>query len=159
MKASLTAFVSILFFVVLLLPSFSLAATQMNNKTVIHMQFFVPCAAGGAGENVDLSGPLHTMITYTINRRHVSGAFHVQPQGMHGIGETTGTKYEGTGVSEQTFTGSFRNEQNTNSFVNNFRFIGQGPGNNFVMHETLHINISADGDVTVNHDNFSFACK
>jgi hypothetical protein len=37
--------------------------------------------------------------------------------------------------------------------------IGQGPGNNFLVHETLHITMAADGTVTVMHDNFSIDCK
>jgi hypothetical protein len=135
------------------------AAVQVNDKTVISLTVFVPCAAGGAGEIVDLSGPLHTSVSATINGNNVSGKFHFQPQGISGTGETTGDKYQGTGVTQQTFKTSLQNGQANLTFVNNFRIIGQGPGNNFLVHENLHINVNANGTLTVSHDNFSIDCK
>ncbi|HEY6122677.1 MAG TPA: hypothetical protein VIV66_22170 [Pyrinomonadaceae bacterium] len=135
------------------------AAVQVNDKTVISLTVFVPCAAGGVGEIVDLTGPLHTLISSTVNGNNVSGKFHFQPQGISGVGETTGDKYQATGVTQQTFKSSLQNGQANLTFVNNFRIIGQGAGNNFLVHENLHINVNADGTLTVFHDNFSIDCK
>jgi hypothetical protein len=45
------------------------------------------------------------------------------------------------------------------TFVNNFRIIGQGPGNNFLVHETMHITLNAAGFLTVFHDNITVDCK
>ena len=135
------------------------AAVQVNDKTDISLTVFIPCAAGGAGEIVDLSGPLHVLISFTINGSNVRGKFHFQPQGISGTGETTGVKYQATGVTQESFKASLQNGQANFTFVNNFRIIGQGPGNNFLVHETLHFTINADGTVTVFHDNFSIDCK
>ena len=136
------------------------AAKQVNDKSDIELSFFVPCAAGGAGELVDLSGPLHTLITFTINGNNVSGTTHFQPQGVSGTGETTGDKYQATGVTKDTsFKASFQNGQAQQTFLNNFRIIGTGPGNNFLVHELTHITINANGIVTVLHDNLSVLCK
>jgi len=135
------------------------AAVQENDKTNISLTVFVPCAAGGAGEIVDLSGPLHTLVTFTINGNNVSGKFHFQPQGIRGVGETTGNKYQATGVTQETFKASLQNGQANLTLVNNFRIIGQGPGNNFLVHENLHLNFNADGTLTVFHDNFRVVCK
>lgn len=135
------------------------AAVQVNDRTDISLSVFIPCAAGGAGEVVDLAGPLHTVITFTINGNNVSGFFHFQPQGISGTGETTGDKYQATGVTQESFKNSLQNGQANFTFVNNFRIIGQGPGNNFLVHETMHLTINADGNVTVFHDNFSIDCK
>ena len=134
-------------------------AVQVNDKTAINLTVFVPCAASGAGELVDLSGLLHALILFTINGNNVSGYFHSQPQGIRGTGETTGDKYQGTGVTQESFKSSLQNGQANQTFVNNFRIIGQGPGNNFPLHETLHFTINANGTVTVFHDNFSVDCK
>ena len=138
-------------------PAF--AAVQENDTTNINLTVFVPCAAGGAGEIVDLSGPLHTLVSATVNNNKASGYFHFQPQGISSVGETTGAKYQATGVTEQSFKSSLQNGQANLTFVNNFRIIGQGPGNNFLVHETLHFTINADGTLTVFHDNFSVDCK
>ena len=135
------------------------AAVQVNETTNIALSVFIPCAAGGTGEVVDLSGPLHTLVSFTINGDRVSGYFHDQPQGISGVGETTGASYQGTGVTEESFTRSLQNGQSNLTFVNNFRIIGQGPVNNYLVHETLHITINADGRTTVFHDNFSVECK
>ena len=136
------------------------AAVQVNDVSDINLTVFVPCAAGGAGELVDLSGPLHTLITFTINGNNVSGTAHFQPQGIAGIGETTGDKYQATGVTKNpSFKGSFQNGQFTQTYVNNFRILGEGPGNNYLVHETLHVTFNANGTVTVIHDNFSVDCK
>jgi hypothetical protein len=136
------------------------AAKQVNDTSEINLTVFVPCAAGGAGELVDLSGPLHTLITFTLNGNNVSGTAHFQPQGLSGTGDTTGDKYQATGVTKDTsFKVSFQNGQAQQTFVNNFRIIGQGPGNNFLVHEQAHITINANGIVTVLHDNSSVVCK
>jgi hypothetical protein len=86
------------------------AAKQFNDTTEINLTVFVPCAAGGVGELVDLSGPLHTLITFTINGNNVSGMAHFQPQGLSGTGEATGDKYQATGVTkDSSFKLSFQN--------------------------------------------------
>jgi hypothetical protein len=136
------------------------AAKQVNDMSDINLSVFVPCAAGGAGELVDLSGPLHTLITFTINGNNVSGTAHFQPQGISGTGETTGDKYQATGVTkDSSFKGSFQNGQYNQTLVNNFRIIGSGLGNNFLVHEEAHIAFNANGTLTVLHDNFSVECK
>jgi len=135
------------------------AAVQVNTAIDISLQVFVPCAAGGAGETVDLSGPLHVLMSFTINGNNVSGVQHFQPQGISGTGETTGAKYQATGVTSTTFQQSLQNGQASETFINRFDIIGQGPGNNFRVHETAHITINANGTVTVNFDNFNVECK
>jgi hypothetical protein len=135
------------------------AAVQVNDRTDISLTIFIPCAAGGAGEVVDLNGPLNTLITFTINTNNVSGFFHFQPQGISGTGETSSEKYQATGVTQQSFKTSLENGQANLTYVNNFRIIGQGPGNNFLVHETMHVTINANGAITVFHDNFSVECK
>jgi len=135
------------------------AAVTVNESNDILLSVFVPCAAGGAGEIVDLSGSLHTLITFTINNNNVSGKQHFQPQGISGVGETTGLKYQATGVTQASFTQSLQNGQANQTFINRFDIIGQGPGNNVSVHETAHITINANGDVTVNFDNFGVDCN
>ena len=65
-----------------------------------HSDYFFSLAASGIGEVVDLSAPLHTLVSFS-----------------------------------------------------------QGPANNFLVHETLHFTINAEGTVTVSHDNISVDCK
>jgi hypothetical protein len=43
--------------------------------------------------------------------------------------------------------------------VINFRIIGQGSGNNFLIHENFHVTINPNGTVTAFVDNFSVDCR
>jgi hypothetical protein len=141
----------------LITPAYS--AVQVNDRTEIAFTVFVPCAAKGAGEVIDLAGPLHTLISFTINGNNVSGYTHFQPQGIIGVGEATGNTYHATGITRESFKNSLMKGQANDTFVNNFRIIGKGPGNNFLVHETEHFTINANGSVTVFHDNFNVVCQ
>jgi hypothetical protein len=133
------------------------ASVVTNVSTDISLLVFVPCANAGGGEFVDLEGPLHTLFTVTLDRR---GGAHVkmlnQPQGISGVGLTTGDKYQATGVTQEQFTTKVGL---TDTFINNFRIIGQGTGNNYLVHETAHITVNANGTVTVFFDNLTIDCK
>lgn len=135
------------------------AAVQLNESIDLEFVAFVPCANGGAGEVVTLSGPLHVLVTYNVNGSRVSGKVHYQPQGLSGVGQTTGDSYRGVGVTQSHFSGSLQNGQFSTTSINNFHIVGQGPGNNFRLHENFHVTFNANGELSVVHDNFSATCK
>ena len=135
------------------------AVVTENDSIDIDLVVFVPCANGGVGELVELNGPLHILLTFTINGNNISGKTHFQPEGISGVGLDTGDRYHATGVTQDHFKGSFNNGQFNQIFVNNFRIIDQDPGNNFLVHENFHLTITANGAVTAVHDNFSIDCK
>ena len=138
------------------------AAAQADGYTTsakepISLWVYVSCANGGAGEVVMLSGTLHTVFHVTYDG---AGGFHYtshfNPQGVTGVGLTTGARYQGTGVTQYQGTSKVGYET---TYVDNFRVIGQGPGNNFMVHENAHIRAAADGTITSYHDNFSTECR
>jgi hypothetical protein len=138
-------------------PSLSASAFTQSQVFPIDLEVFVPCANGGLAEDVALSGELHDLFHITNDGRgglHVKG--HDNPQGISGIGLSTGAKYQGTGVTQFEFTSKAGFEETD---VNNFRIIGQGSGNNFLVHDNFHFTINANGEVTSSHDNFSVECK
>ncbi len=124
----------------------------------LDMMVYVPCALGGAGEMVHRTGDLHSLFHVTEDE---SGGFHMvshsQPQGVSGIGLTSGDKYQGTGVTRST--SNFNVFPYNDTFINNFRIIGQGPGNNYTIHHNTHITINANGELTAYVDNFKAECK
>ncbi|MGH7565768.1 MAG: hypothetical protein ACREK2_02965 [Gemmatimonadota bacterium] len=133
--------------------------TTTSIRFPVDILVFVPCADGGAGEFVELSGNLHDLFHLMINGNRFVLKVHTQPQGIRGVGLSTGDKYQGTGVTQETLSGSLVNGQFSDTFVNNFRIIGQGPGNNFLVHENLHITVNANGEVTASVGNASVSCK
>jgi hypothetical protein len=138
-------------------PSFRASAFTQITNFPIAIDIFIPCASGGIGEEVLLTGNLHDVFHVTGDG---NGGFHVKthdsPQGISGVGLTTGMKYNATGVTQENFAIKVGQHD---TFVNNFRMVGQGPGNNFAVHDNFHITINANGVVTSSHDNFSIACK
>lgn len=141
--------------------AFAKASTFTQNLQIPFFTIaFVPCAQDGAGEFVLLSGDLHDLVHVTTDS---TGGTHVKlhdnPQGITGVGLTSGDVYHGTGVTQS--------EQNTAAsgfpleltFVNNFRVIGPGPGNNLLVHENTHVTINANGVVTADVDNVSIECR
>jgi hypothetical protein len=120
---------------------------------------FVPCADGGAGEDVQLSGTLHTVIRTTINGNKVGIKTHSNPQGVSGTGLSSGDHYQGTGVTQETSNEHSGGLPETETFINNFRIVGPGRGNNLLVHENAHFTVNANGTVTSFVDNFSIECK
>jgi hypothetical protein len=135
------------------------AEVVVNDRIDISFPVFVPCANGGAGEIVNLNGPLHVVVSFTINGNQIRGMNHYQPQGISGIGQSTGDTYRAVGETTDHFNQWFQNGRFAFTFVNNFRIIGQGRGNNFLVHENVHLTITANGDVGTAHDNFGVECK
>ena len=133
--------------------------TQNISVPLDGFSVFIPCANNGAGELVIFHGNLHILLSFTINNNRVSGKDHFQPQGLTGTGSVTGDKYQATGVTQSMFSGSLVNGQYQSTYVNNFRIIGQGPGNNLLVQEIAHFTINANGTLTVYFDNFSADCK
>ncbi len=141
----------------LALPIPARAENVENISIPITILQFVSCADGGAGEFIEVSGDLHIVVNFTIDKNGgVHGKTHFQPQGISGVGLTTGDKYQATGVTQNQFNSHVGFEE---TYVNNFRMIGQGPRNNLLVHVTSHITINANGDVTAFVDNVSEECR
>lgn len=139
--------------------AFAQATTDTENQDIPYDQtVFVPCANGGAGELVHLTGELHELFHVTTNDSgglHV--AMHINPKDVSGTGLSTGLSYRLTGVQQFSLTSADAGGSET--FVLRFDVIGQGPDNNFTVHETGHVTVNANGEVTVSFDNTSIECR
>ena len=120
--------------IALLAPGSASAAADtftVSSSFPIDILVFIPCAAGGAGELVELTGNLHDLFHVTFTP---SGTYRISfvdnPQGITDTGWTTGAKYQGTGITRDNFGGRIGYEE---TFINNFKIIGQGTGNNFLI--------------------------
>ena len=97
-------------------------------------------------------------MSVTINDNAIHMSQHWQGQGISGTGNTTGDLYQAAGVNRFDTKASF-NGQFKQTIADNFRLIGQGPGNDLLLHHTLHVTVNANGDVTATVDNFWVECK
>ena len=120
---------------------------------------WVPCANGGAGEYVALSGVIEFSTHDVLDG---DGGTHerkmMRPSGVSGVGATTGLHYRGTGMSFMS-EGVSTDGASAYSYVNNFRIIGQGPGNNVLVHAVVHQTTNAEGVVTAEVNVSSSSCK
>lgn len=132
------------------------AVTYSSNEFIDVTEFAeIPCA----GESVILQGRLHMLTHYTVTGNNVVSYVSYQSQGISGVGSVSGDKYRSTGVTQEVFKGSFKNNQYTATSINNFRIIGQGPGNNYTVHSVLHVTFNANGTVTAKFDKAMIDCK
>jgi hypothetical protein len=140
--------------------AFSQATAVTTNQFVPFAQtVLVPCANGGAGETVLVSGTLHLQEHVTINNNRASLKIHAQPQGATGVGQITGDIYHGTGVTQEQDSIALTNGAFEFTFINNFRLIGPGPDNNMQTHQTIHLTINANGVVTALVGNINIDCN
>lgn len=134
-------------------------AITVNDFVPFALVAFVPCANDGAGELVLVQGTLHLQDHITINGNRANIKTHAQPQGATGVGLTTGDKYNATGVTQEQDSIPLTNGAFEFSFVNNFRIIGQGPDNNLLVHQNIHVTITPNGVVSTVVDNQSIECR
>jgi hypothetical protein len=132
------------------------AAVSSNVSTPLATSTFVPCANGGAGEVVTLTGRLHILATVTLDSAGgVHGTLLFNPQGVSGVGSVSGAGYRGTGETVSTFTG---NVGAVSTLVNNFRIIGTGGAASLQVHENVALVVNASGTLTASIDHVSVTC-
>ncbi len=138
-------------------------STSFTSVDVVELEdfpVFIPCAVGGAGELVLLDGSLQFLFHFSEDP---AGGFHVtseaNPQDLSGLGQTTGDQYQGTGGTGSQTNFTVTGVPFTDSFVNNFRIIGEGPGNNFLVHVNAHVTVNANSDLIVDNVNLTVDCR
>ena len=120
---------------------------------------FVPCANGGAGEDVQFTGTIrlieHAVVTGTRVR-----VFEVVEEHMTGTGMITGDKYESSlAYHFAPVNGSLVNGQFTTSFTAHEAITGPGPGNNMYFPNTIHVTVNALGETTAEIERFAVICR
>ena len=151
----LLALVLLVFGLLLMLAGKAQAATVTND---IHIPISGTVISGcPGGESVDFSGSAHTLFHATINSDGGESAdFHINGQGVSGIGEISGAKYQ-LPVAVHINTNGHVGVETTTTL--SAELIGQGPDNNEVMHMTFHVTVNANGTVTASVDNFFIKCQ
>ncbi len=120
---------------------------------------FVPCAADGEGEWVDLTGFQRVVRRSVPDSRgglHVTVAFHAM--GVSGVGQTTGDRYQATGGSEHVFNASDAGAAEFTT-INTFFVIGRGRGADFLTHQLIHVTFGPDSLQVVNLDRVWVECR
>jgi hypothetical protein len=138
-----------------LVPATSSAAVIQNVTVPLNQTVFNPCT----GDLIAFTGNIHLMFAKTAD---ASGGFHfhadVNVSGVTGVGVPSGITYHGVGGDWFEFNASppFPVEF---TFTNVFGLISTGSSPNFVVTETFHMTVNADGTMTANVARFSITCN
>lgn len=158
LKALLFAY--ILLSTVAIVTATTADAQTVNTKTNLMIPFTdLPQPNPCSGEIVLISGNLHMLISTTINANIIRIRTQWQGAGFRGIGQTTGDVYQAVGTTNESTVMTTFNGMFVNTLANNLRVVGPGPDNNFLLHQTLHMTINANGDLTVSFDEFWTECR
>lgn len=146
------------------LPALAATSTTTHEVDVPFARtVFVPCANDGAGEFVELSGTLRVLAHITTHDDgRATVVSHVQPNPVNGLGLTTGDRYMAKGLFHRTVTWRILNVgvgPITWTQTDQFRIIGQGPGNNSHFHGRFHFTFNANSELTVLIDEITVDCN
>ena len=133
----------------------SVCLAQASSSTLqvdipVEFDFFDPCANGGAGEIVSITGTAHAVIHTTIDG---NGGFHSKflenAQGVSGVGQVTGDVYRVTGPGHIMEFDSGDSLHTEFAFLNLTKLVGPGPDNNLTLRDYIHVVVNANGETTV----------
>ena len=136
------------------------ASSAVTSNTFVTRPFSGTVMVACANEKVKLAGEL---VLHIQSTQDANGGMHVKssarPSHVEGVGDVSGNTYRGTGgtVMHEVYAG--KSNRRTYTFVNNFRVIGEGPGNNFLLHVTTHYTINANGEVTADISLDNMDCR
>lgn len=110
------------------------------------------------GEAIHLSGTLLAQFRTTESSGgNLAVGFHFNPQGITGVGLTSGATYHATGETQGTTTIKATGGI-SDTFVNNFKIIGEGSAPNFLQTDVIHLTVNANGVVTATVEKSMIRC-
>jgi hypothetical protein len=119
---------------------------------------FVLAPEEACGEAIHLSGTLLAMFSFTETPGgNVQIGFHFNPQGITGVGLTSGATYHATGETLGTTTIKAKGGI-SDTFVNNFKIIGEGSAPNLLETDVVHLTVNANGVVTATVEKSMIRC-
>lgn len=114
------------------------------------------------GEQIELSGEFHLVGRLVEDETGTHAVFHVNAQGVKGVGLTTGNNYRFV-YADNTISFRFGNDvPETVTAILSGHLISQGSSEsapNLLVHGLFHATVNANGQITVFLDNFSAECR
>ena len=133
------------------------AGVTANQHLSIAYAGYVPCANGGSGELLTGTIEVHDLASETVNGNHAAWQFLFERRGEL-VGSITGDTYRLAGVEHGAYTQSLGSEHSTLTYVNRYRLVAPGTGNDLIVRESAHITLDAGENVVVQRDDFTVDC-
>lgn len=133
-------------------------ATPANAATTVEHGIPFDTYVFGCTEEIHLSGALLFVGSETSTP---PGGYvltsHFQPQGVTGVGLTSGATYHATGLTRET-TVLVPSGGLVDTYVNQFHIVATAGGTTYDVREIAHLTISPTGAVRVSLDHFTSTC-
>jgi hypothetical protein len=127
-------------------------ATTTNQDFPLETTLDNPCT----GEPILFTGQVHLMIHATATPSgHFETTVHSNLQDVSGTGTESGAAFHFQAAS--TTTAQVEPGVETTIMIN-FRIIGPGAGNNFLLHNLTHLTVNANGEATATVQEVFTAC-
>ncbi len=127
-------------------PVYALHAANAEHSVPFNQTYFVSCANGGAGEDVELKGNLNVAFKYTVNDNRYTLSYNSNAQGLTGTGLITGDRFVGSGGTQGSQSGTLSGDQISNTFTEQLRITGAG--GSFIVKYKFHVTVTPDGRFT-----------
>lgn len=119
---------------------------------------FIPCANGGAGEDVTLTGTVKIVRQETYNNQRFTFTLHAIPEGVTGVGLSTGDNFTAIGGSQEAITGTIEyGGEYSATYIQQMRFTGSGIS--FVVKYKFHVTVTSDGEISTRIDEEKVECN
>ena len=133
-----------------------------KNDNIIHAvpfetTVYVPCANGGAGEDVKLTGFTNFIYGLVYTDRGFSMLYHDNVHQVTGVGLSSGESFVASGGTNGTVAGVWYSSQWVGNTTTQMRIVGQN--SRFTVIYKHHITVSQDGSVTVNNTEQTADCN
>ena len=138
------------------------ASSKGGNDNTIHAvpfetTVFVPCANGGAGENVVLTGFTNFIYQTHWTDHGFTLVYHDNVHQVTGTGVSSGESFVASGGTNGVVMGSWVNSQWIGTTIGQMRLIS---GNtSFVITYKYHVTVTQDGSVVVESEELTTECN
>ena len=134
------------------------ASTRTSTVAVpFEYTVFVPCANGGAGDSVFVTGKTNFVYNMTWTDQNFTMLYHDNDHEVKGVGLSSGGTYTGSGETNGTFKGTWENSQWIGNFVEKTKVVGKNTV--FTVTQKLHLKVTPDGNVVVNIVDQTVTCQ
>ena len=133
-----------------------------KNDNIIHAvpfetTVFVPCANGGAGEDVRLTGFTNFIYGIIYTDSGFSLQYHDNVHQVTGVGLSSGESFVASGGINGTVVGVWYSTEWVGNTTTQMKIVGQN--SRFTVIYKHHIAVSQDGSVTVNNTEQTADCN
>jgi hypothetical protein len=118
---------------------------------------YVPCANGGAGDSVFLTGKFNLVYQMTWTDHDFTFVYHDNDHQVKGIGLLSGETYTGSGGTNGMVMGAWVNDQWVGNFVEKTKVVGKGTV--FTIIQKIHMKVTPDGNVVVDNVEQTVTCQ